>query len=61
MGQGHQGRRYRTGVSETPVKVLRRLRKDRVAAVLMVLLGAGIVAQALTYRMGELTRMGAGF
>jgi hypothetical protein len=43
------------------VKVLRRLRKDRVAAVLMVLLGAGIVAQALTYRMGELTRMGAGF
>ena len=43
------------------MKPLRQLNKDRVAAVVLVLLGAAISAQALQYRMGELTRMGAGF
>lgn len=40
---------------------LRALNKDRVGAALLVLIGAGIVAQGLTYQFGELTRMGAGF
>ncbi len=43
------------------MKPLRRFNKDRVGAGLLILLGAGIVAQGLTYRMGALTRMGAGF
>jgi hypothetical protein len=43
------------------MKSLRRLKKDHVSAVLLILLGLGIVAEGLTYRMGELTRMGAGF
>jgi hypothetical protein len=40
---------------------LRKFNKDRVSAVLLVLIGSGIVYQGLTYRMGTLTRMGAGF
>jgi hypothetical protein len=43
------------------VKPLRRFNKDRVSAVLLIVLGLGIVAEGLTYRMGTLTRMGAGF
>jgi hypothetical protein len=43
------------------MKPLRRFNKDRVGAGLLILMGAGIVAQGLTYRMGQLTRMGAGF
>jgi hypothetical protein len=43
------------------MKSLRRLKKDHVSAVILILLGLGIVAEGLTYRMGELTRMGAGF
>jgi len=43
------------------MKPLRRFNKDRVSGTLLVLLGAGIVAQGLQYRMGTLTRMGAGF
>lgn len=40
---------------------LRAFNKDRVGAALLILMGAAIVAQGLTYKMGELTRMGAGF
>jgi hypothetical protein len=43
------------------MKPLRRFSKDRVSAVLLILLGLSIVAGSLTYRMGTLTRMGAGF
>jgi hypothetical protein len=43
------------------MKRLRRLNKDRVSAVLLVVIGLIIVAQGLSYRMGSLTRMGAGF
>ena len=43
------------------MKSLRRFNKDRVSAALLILLGLGIVAEGLTYRMGTLTRMGAGF
>ncbi len=43
------------------MKSLRQLKKDHVSAVILILLGLGIVAEGLTYRMGELTRMGAGF
>ena len=43
------------------MKPLRRFNKDRVAAALLILLGLGIVAEGLTYRMGTLTRMGAGY
>ena len=43
------------------MKPLRRFNKDRVSAALLVLLGAGIVAEGLTYRMGTLTHMGAGY
>ena len=43
------------------MKPLRRFNKDRVSGVLLVLLGIGIVAEGVQYRMGELTRMGAGY
>ena len=43
------------------MKILRRLNRDRVSAVILILMGLGIVVEGLTYRMGELTRMGAGF
>ncbi|MEI8326362.1 MAG: tripartite tricarboxylate transporter TctB family protein [Betaproteobacteria bacterium] len=43
------------------MKSLRRLNKDRVSALLLILLGLGIVAEGLSYRMGSLTRMGAGY
>ena len=43
------------------MKPLRSFNKDRVGAGLLILSGAGIVAQGLAYRMGQLTRMGAGF
>ena len=43
------------------MKSLRKLNKDRVSAVLLIVLGLGIVLQGLAYRMGTLTRMGAGF
>lgn len=40
---------------------LRRLNRDRVSAVLLIILGIAIALQALTYRMGTLTKMGPGF
>lgn len=43
------------------MKPLREFNRDRVGALLLILMGSGIVAQGLTYRMGALTRMGAGF
>ena len=43
------------------MKPLRSWKRDRVGAGLLILMGAGIVAQGLAYRMGSLTRMGAGF
>jgi hypothetical protein len=43
------------------MKPLRQFNKDRVSAALLVIMGVGIVLQGLTYRMGTLTRMGAGF
>jgi hypothetical protein len=43
------------------MKSLRRFNKDRVSGVLLVLLGIAIVAQGVQYRMGALTRMGAGY
>jgi len=43
------------------MKSLRKLNKDRVSAVLLIVLGVAIVVQGVTYRMGTLTRMGAGF
>jgi hypothetical protein len=43
------------------MKPLRQFNKDRVSAALLILMGLGIVAEGLTYRMGTLTRMGAGF
>lgn len=35
--------------------------KDRLGAVLIILIGSGVTAQGTTYRMGALTHMGAGF
>jgi hypothetical protein len=35
--------------------------KDFVGAVMLIVLGAGVVIAGLDYRMGTLTRMGAGF
>ena len=43
------------------MKPLRRFNKDRVSAVILILIGVGIIAQGVGYRMGALTRMGAGF
>ncbi len=43
------------------MKPFRRFNRDRVSAVLLILLGIGIVAQGIQYRMGALTRMGAGY
>ncbi len=43
------------------MKPLRRLNKDRVGGVVLLVLGLAIVGQGLEYRMGTLTRMGAGF
>ena len=43
------------------MKPLRRLNKDRVGGVVLLVLGLAIVGQGLEYRMGALTRMGAGF
>jgi hypothetical protein len=40
---------------------LRRLNKDRTGAILLITLGVAVVVQANGYRMGTLTRMGAGF
>ena len=40
---------------------LRHLNKDRVGAGILVALGVAITGAGLTYRMGTLTRMGAGF
>ncbi len=45
----------------TPFTSLRRLNKDRVSAVLLFVLGIAVAGAGLTYRMGSLTRMGAGF
>ncbi|MEW6639823.1 MAG: tripartite tricarboxylate transporter TctB family protein [Pseudomonadota bacterium] len=41
--------------------LIRRLGKDRIGAMLLILMGAGIAAMALTYRMGTATRMGPGY
>ncbi len=43
------------------MKPLRSFNKDRVSGVLLLLLGIAIVAQGVQYRMGALTRMGAGY
>ena len=43
------------------MKPLRQYNKDRVSGVVLLVLGLAIVAQGLEYRMGALTRMGAGF
>ena len=43
------------------MKPLRQYNKDRVSGVVLLVLGIAIVAQGLEYRMGALTRMGAGF
>ena len=43
------------------LSTLRRLNKDRVSAGILVVLGVAITGAGLTYRMGTLTRMGAGF
>ncbi len=43
------------------MKPVRQFNKDRVGGVLLLVLGIAIVAQGLEYRMGALTRMGAGF
>ncbi len=43
------------------MKPLRSWNRDRIGAALLIVAGAGIVAQGLAYRMGSLTRMGAGF
>jgi hypothetical protein len=39
----------------------RKLKKDRVSAFLLIGLGLAVVAEGRSYRMGELTRMGAGY
>ena len=43
------------------MKPLRQYNKDRVSGVVLLVLGLAIIAQGLEYRMGALTRMGAGF
>ena len=43
------------------MKPLRKFSKDRVSSALLIVLGIAIVAEAISYRMGTLTRMGAGF
>ena len=43
------------------MKPWRSFNKDRVSAILLIVMGVGIVLQGMTYRMGALTRMGAGF
>jgi hypothetical protein len=43
------------------MKPLRSLNRDRVSAVLLILLGIAIALQAVTYRLGTLTKMGPGF
>ena len=43
------------------MKPLRQYNKDRVSGIVLLVLGLAIVAQGLEYRMGALTRMGAGF
>jgi len=40
---------------------MRELSKDRAAAVLLIAMGFGIVAFGLSYKIGSLNRMGAGF
>jgi drug/metabolite transporter (DMT)-like permease len=39
----------------------RRFNKDRYGAVLLILLGVAVVVEGSSYRIGSLTRMGAGF
>jgi len=43
------------------MKPLRQFNRDRVSGVVLLVLGLAIVGQGLEYRMGALTRMGAGF
>ena len=43
------------------MNLLRKLNKDHWGSILLILLGTGVVVQATSYRMGTLTRMGAGF
>ncbi len=43
------------------MRSLRRLNKDRVSAVLLLVLGAFITFQGVSYNLGNLTHMGAGF
>jgi len=40
---------------------LRHLNRDRLGALLLILIGSGVVVQGTGYRMGTLTHMGAGF
>ncbi|WP_063708142.1 tripartite tricarboxylate transporter TctB family protein [Bradyrhizobium centrolobii] len=41
--------------------LIRRLGKDRIGALLLILIGAGIALTGMTYRMGTATRMGPGY
>ena len=43
------------------MNIFRRLNRDQWGALLLVLIGTGVVVQGTGYRMGTLTRMGAGF
>ncbi|WP_407180693.1 tripartite tricarboxylate transporter TctB family protein [Bradyrhizobium sp. STM 3562] len=43
------------------VSLVQRLGKDRIGAMLLILIGAGVAAMGLTYRMGTATRMGPGY
>ena len=43
------------------MKSWRSFNKDRVSGLLLLFLGAGIGLQGMSYQMGELTRLGAGF
>ena len=45
----------------TALRSWRRLDRDRIGALLMLVVGLGIVAEATTYRRGTLTQMGPGF
>ncbi|HJV60480.1 MAG TPA: tripartite tricarboxylate transporter TctB family protein [Albitalea sp.] len=40
---------------------LRRFNKDRTGAALLILLGVGVAVRGSSYRVGDLTHMGAGF
>ncbi len=43
------------------MQFLKRLNKDRIGAALILALGIAVTVQGSSYRVGELTRMGAGY